>query len=285
MLDMGINNLEQISECFSDKQMVRDIINAFLEDGLDDIRSLIKALQFYGIDDQQKKELALFYITNRTKDGVMNNKLRELLCDRSITASFSYQDLRKLLCYYVYDNNVYSIIRKEGVYNSSEKIVRDVEDYIVDRLEALETSNGVRKNPENKNLYRGLLYVLTSNPNIFRYRTNREIRSLIYAGLEDKGRVWRSVMTNDSLLKHRTTEEQLGLMKVLLSKPYPNVERLITDEEILSNTTSRKQQELISEYNANPNEETLRRVRAKAKKTDEKPVTAEEFTDGLFGGR
>ena len=281
---MGINNLDLISECFSDKQNVRDIINAFLEDGLDDIRSLIKALSYHGLDDSQKKELAIFYIKNRTKDGIINGHLRELICDRAITSKYKYQDLKKLLCYYVYDNSVYPLIKQNKEKGTAERAVRDVEDCIVDKLIQLEGMYHVEKNPKNRNIYKSLLYIITTNPNIFKYRSIGEIRALIYTGLKDTGRVLRKAMTDEGLLKHRSLEEQKKLMDMFMRKPYPDAEQLVLDEEILSNTTFKKQLQMLREYIENPNRETLKRARENAQK-GEAPITAEDFTSEIGDGR
>ena len=278
---MGINNLEQISECFEDKQMVRDVINTFLEEGLDDIRSLITALKHHNLTDQEKKELAIFYINNRTKDGIMNNKLRALICDHTINSKFSYPELKKLLCYYVYDNSTYDLIAGKG---KPATIMDRVEERIIDGLVQNEGWHHVEKRPENKSAYRGLLYIITTNPNIFKYRAKNEIDSLIYTGLEDKGRVLRSIVTDENLLRYRTVAEQRSLMRRYMQKPYGDVAHLITDEVILSKLSAEKQMKLLDEYNERPGEETLKNIRAKLE-MDDKPISVEDFTGGTSDGR
>lgn len=277
-LIMDVNNIERISKCFEDKQMVRDIINAFLEDGLDDIRSIITGLHHYNLDDQTKKELVIFYINNKSKDGIVNNHLRELMCDPSIRARFNYQDFKKLLCYYVYDNSTYDLIKSDKY---PESIMRDVEDRIVNGLVSSEKLYHIEKKPGNRNAYQRLLYIITKNPNIFKYRTKDEIRKLIYFGLSDTGGVLRSVIVNDNILKYRNMSQQKTLMERNMSKPYASVGSLITDEDILSKFSHKKQIELLDEYNANPNDKTLRDIITRAKKQDNRDVTTEDFMSGI----
>lgn len=248
-------------ECFESEKYVDDIVDAYLSNGLNDIRSMMQAPYIKRLTDDQKKELALIYIYNRKYDGVLNKDLRRLICIPKMHAKYPYHIYRKLLCYYLYDNRVYELILNGA--NSDrkpEEILKEVEDSIINDLIQDEDFYGIEKSPTNSSKYEKLLYLITEDSNIFRRRSSTEIKKLIYTSLEDEDEILPDIILDENLLRYRNIFDQIVLLRKYLSLPYIRVVELITDENMLKKLNTTRQLALIDYYAETQSEERFDEV-------------------------
>ena len=254
---MESNEVEKIKGCFDDRLMADEVISAYLNKVLPDLRSIITGLTKYGLTDEDKRMFAMLYINNlKQYDKTTNKHLREILLSPEFHHRLSPNDIKNIACLYMFDNSVYDEVIKALAKrkSTSAEIYEKVEEHIVDKLVKDERVNGITPGEENAGIYAESLYVLTQNPSIFNYRSKQDLQDMIYFTLRDKEGILPDIMTDENVLKYRTIEDQFKLMEAYLRVPYVRAEEIITSKEALETLTTNQQIELVDKYGKKPNE-------------------------------
>ena len=244
------NDISLMEECFEDKKDVQDLVDLYLDRTLGDLRSIVVGLSIAKFEDAQKKELASIYINNNHPDGSVNKKLRTLICDPAMRKKFDYENMKKAICYYMYDNRLYDVISKglKDDKSTQKDIIDQLEASIISYLEEDEKYFRKEKPRSFDVPFKNLLYIMTDNPNIFRYRGKSGINELIIFARTDVDESLQDIITDENLLRYSNTNTQIALMSEYMQSPYIRVGELITNADALQGCSLKQHLAMVKAY-------------------------------------
>lgn len=223
---------------------MQDLMILYFEKIMDDFERLILALNETDFSIERKEFLARVYVNNRISRNNKNSELGDLICSSAITSNFSFDEQKKVLGYYLYDNSIYNIVAiKYNEKKTPKEIIEEIEKSIKKKLSdrEMDCSNS--------------LYVLTSNLDIYNYRTSKDLEKIMYYCNDDLKNILPDIVTNDEILKNRSTEEQLEFMRIYLNNPTVNLKNLIINTNNLKNMDGKEHIRIINEYLIDTKEE------------------------------
>ena len=246
---MENNDLKIMLKCFKEEQDVNELVTLFMSKNLGDIRSLVTGLSIRGLSDSEKKELTSIYINYKRDNGITNVKLRGLICNKSLYENLGYHNFKKAICYYLYDNRLYSII-ENGINGQidGKEIIHQMEEYVIADIEQDESLSGNPIVCDNYVPISDLLYILTENPNTMSYKGRQGTRELIHFARKDKSDLLHNIIIDENLLQYTSYEKQAALMEAYMEHPSKEIKDLITDIEALQTLDIKQHLAIVRTY-------------------------------------
>lgn len=226
------------------QRTMQDLMILYFEKILEDFERIVFSLNNTDFQENRKTFLAKVYVNNRISKNNKNSELGDLICSSAITNNFSFEEQKKLLGYYLYDNSIYNVVVKG--YNENKKssdIIESIEEEIKKKLN------------NNEIDYSNSLYVLTTNLDIYCYRSSKDLEKLMYYCNMDKEKVLFDIVNDKKILKNRSVEEQLEFMRLYLNNPSDTLKNLIINNDYLEKIDGVDHIKVLNEYLLNDEKE------------------------------
>ena len=249
---MKKERLNELLNYTRSKKILRIVFLYNNEEVLDKIIELYTNLYNSNRSDSEKSDLIMAYIKNRKLENI-----EYLVCNSQITNNYTYKEQKEIINKYISSKI------------SFEQIVNNC--YIKSFNNDFETNQDEEINPKEHKKDKKLdksTNIITSNKNILKYRSNKEIYDLIKVYYKDDKGILINLIINDDILKYRNNYEHISLLNLYLEYPYKRVYDLIIDSKILRKTSLYEQNKLIDMYLDNQSEETYNKIKESINKRD-----------------
>lgn len=242
---MKKERLNELLNYTRSKKILRIVFLYNNEEVLDKIIELYTNLYNSNRSDSEKSDLIMAYIKNRKLENI-----EYLVCNSQITNNYTYKEQKEIINKYIS-----SKISFEQIVNNCY-IKSFNNDFETNQDEEIKT----KEHKKDKKLDKST-NIITSNKNILKYRSNKEIYDLIKVYYKDDKGILINLIINDDILKYRNNYEHISLLNLYLEYPYKRVYDLIIDSKILRKTSLYEQNKLIDMYLDNQSEETYNKIK------------------------